>query len=268
MLRQVSDQAGAPITGIGIGSTGPVYPLTGEIGDVNFFSGWRGENPVNDLSKTFDASVAIENDADAAAIGELLWGAGKGKSRLLYVTVGTGIGVSLLIDGRVYRGVAHSHPEIGHHLLDASGPPCSCGFNGCWESLAAGPAITAWMEANAPESYEHRGDLSARNICSLAQRGDPWAKRAVEREARYLGLGVANLITLYVPDGILLGGSVMNSSALFMDSIRDMVKHSCRYVPFELTEIALASLGADSNLVGAAAVWYHRFALTGERRVE
>ena len=91
MLRATAQTANTSISGIGIGSTGPVYPLTGEIGDVNFFPHWKGENPVRDLSQTFQVSVAIENDADAAALGEAGWGAGKNKSRLIYVTVGTGI---------------------------------------------------------------------------------------------------------------------------------------------------------------------------------
>jgi glucokinase len=266
MLRTIAGEVGVKITGIGIGSTGPVYPLTGEIGDVNFFPHWRGENPVNDLRDAFGVSAAIENDADAAALGELAWGAGSGKTRLIYVTVGTGIGVSLVIDGRIYRGVAHSHPEIGHHLLDASGPPCSCGFNGCWESFAAGPAMTAWMVANIPDDYPYRVNLSAKIICELAQADDHWAKLAVQREARYLGMGISNLITLFVPDGILLGGSVMNSAFLFMDTIRDTVKNSCRYVPYQQTEIRLASLGVNSNLIGAAGVWYHRFSPLGRNR--
>jgi glucokinase len=109
-------------------------------------------------------------------------------------------------------------------------------------------------------------DLSAKKICELAQAGDPWAKLAVQHEARYLGLGISNLITLFVPDGIVLGGSVMNSAFLFMDTIRDTVKNSCRYVPYQQTEIAWASLGADSNLIGAAGVWYQRFSPLGGNR--
>jgi glucokinase len=263
-LRTIESSIGARITGIGIGSTGPVYPLTGEIGDVNFFPAWRGENPVNDLRRIFHVDVAIENDADAAALGEAGWGAGRNKSRLVYVTVGTGIGVGLIFDGRVYRGVDHSHPEIGHHVIDASGPPCECGFRGCWESLAAGPAMVHWLEANAPQEYAHREKLNAKRICDLARSGDTWASRAVDREANYLGLGLANLVTLYVPDAIVLGGSVMKSADLFLDRIHQVIAASCRYVPYQRTEVALASLGEDANLIGAARVWYHSFAPTGE----
>jgi glucokinase len=260
MLRESSCTAGVEINGIGIGSTGPVFPLSGEIGEVNFFPHWRGCNPVADLAAAFRVSVAMENDADAAALGEAEWGAGKGKHKLLYVTVGTGIGIGLVLGRRLYRGVDHSHPEIGHHLLDPSGPQCTCGFRGCWESLAAGPAMVAWLEANAPTDYPHRAGISAKRICELATEGDGLACRAVEREAHYLGLGLANLVTLFAPDAIVLGGSVMKSNSLFLPRIRQTIRDCCRYVPFEKTEISLASLGEDANLIGAARVWHHRIA--------
>src|SRR5208283_2726971 len=116
----------------------------------NFSALGNGENPGRDLRRIFPVSVAIENDADAAALGEAGWGAGDNRSRLIYVTVGTGIGTGLILDGEVYRGVDQSHPEIGHHVIDPSGPPCLCGFSGCWESLAAGPAMVSWLESNMP----------------------------------------------------------------------------------------------------------------------
>jgi glucokinase len=263
MLRAAEHTVGKKITGIGIGSTGPIYPLTGEIGDVNFFPNWLGENPVKDLEQAFHVSAAIENDADAAALGEAGWGAGRNKSRLIYVTVGTGIGVGLIFDGKVYRGVDYSHPEIGHHLIDPSGPACYCGFSGCWESLATGPAMEGWMAQQSPVGAANRAALTAKEICDLARSGNDLAKCAVERTARYLGWGLANLVTLYVPDAIVLGGSVMKSSDLFLPTIRQLIASSCRFVPYERAEVALASLGEDANLIGAARVWYHRFAPDG-----
>ena len=262
MLRTAEKTTGHKISGIGIGSTGPIYPLTGEIGDVNFFPNWKGENPVKDLERAFGVSVAIENDADAAALGEAGWGAGRNKTRLIYVTVGTGIGVGLIFDGKIYRGVDYSHPEIGHYLIDPSGPSCYCGFNGCWESMATGPAMENWFAEHEP-SGRTREKLSAKQICNLARAGDPLARRAVEREARYLGWGLANLVTFFVPDAIVLGGSVMKSAELFLDTARIIIASSCRFVPWERAEVALASLGEDANLIGAARVWYHRFAPEG-----
>jgi glucokinase len=259
MLRGTARDAGVEISGIGIGSTGLVYPFSGAFGDVDFLPGWQGNNPVEDLAQAFNVTVALENDADASALGEASWGAGKGKSRLVYVTVGTGIGGGIILDGQLYRGADMAHPEIGHHVVDPSGPLCSCGFRGCWESLATGPALVAWLKRNATADHRYSEDLTAKQICQLAQQGDELARRAVEREAYYLGLGLANLVNLFVPDVIVLGGSVMKSAALFLDGIRKVISQGCRFVPSEKTELALASLGEDANLIGAARVWHHRF---------
>ncbi len=259
MLRHGAEDAHAEIHGIGIGCTGPVDPFTGAIGDVDFLPGWKESNPVNDLSRIFGVPAAMENDADAAALAEAHWGAGKGKDRLILVTIGTGIGGGLVFGGKLYRGVDRSHPEIGHHVIDPSGPRCFCGARGCWEVLARGPALVEWLTNNASPDYPHLRGLTAKRICELAQSGDALACRAVERESYYLGLGVANLITLFTPDMIVLGGQVMGSAPLFWDGILRVIRSSCGLVPFEKTCLAVASLGADTPLIGAAQVWRQRF---------
>ena len=256
MLREMAQNARVEISGIGIGSTGPVDPLSGELGEVDFLPHWRRQNPVQDLAKLFGVKVALENDADAGALAEAAWGAGQGKSRLIYITVGTGIGGGIILDGQLYRGVDGAHPELGHQVMDPSGPPCSCGFHGCWEALAAGPAMAAWTQSQAPGNDSYG---TAKQICQLVLERDELARRAVEREAYYLGLGLANLINLFTPDMIVLGGSVMKSAVLFLEGIRKTICRGCRFVPYEKTELALASLGEDANLIGAARVWHHRY---------
>jgi glucokinase len=259
LLRETSQSAQAELSGIGIGSTGLVYPFTGEFGDVDFLPTWKGCNPVQDLSREFNVRAALENDGDAAALGEAAWGAGRGKSRLIYVTVGTGIGGGIILDGHLYRGVDRSHPEVGHHVLDASGPACSCGFRGCWEVLATGPAMAAWFKSKVLAGRRLERELGAKEIFQLAKEDDALAREAVAREAYYLGLGLANLINLFVPEMIVLGGSVMKSAPLFLEDVRKVIAQGCRFVPFEKTQLSLASLGEDANLIGAASVWHHRF---------
>jgi glucokinase len=260
MLRETAAKAGTEITGIGIGSTGPVDPMRGEFGDVDFLPGWRGKSPVKDLAEIFNVQVALENDGDAAALAEAGWGAGRNRTRLIYVTVGTGIGGGFVFDGKLYRGVDGAHPEVAHQVIDANGPQCSCGLRGCWEALAAGPGMVAWVESHAPADYPHKKDITAKRICELAQQGDALALQAIEHEGFYLGLGLANLINLFTPDAIVLSGSVMKSAHLFLDRIRAVIRSGCRFVPAEKTELALASLGDDTNLIGAARVWHYRFA--------
>ena len=263
-LRECAQHAGVKLDGIGIGCAGQLDAATGLLGSVNNLPGWEHCNPVEILAKEFGLPVALENDADAVALGEVQWGALRSKSRLVFVTIGTGIGASVILDGKIYRGVRHSHPEIGHLIIDPAGPMCTCGAQGCWESLASGPAMAQWAKQNAPADRANL-DLTARQLCALAEQGDEWAQRAVEHEARYLGLGLANLVDIFVPQAIILGGSVMKSAHLFMDRIRRVIEQNCCLVPYECVEIVLASLGADVGLIGAAEVWRHRFERCGGR---
>ena len=258
MLRECRREANVTIIGIGIGSTGPVNPLAGAFENLDTIPQWSGASPVADLAREFGVSAAIENDADAGALGEAAWGAGKNKSRLIYVTVGTGIGGGMIFDGHLYRGVDGAHPEVAHQVLEAHGLPCSCGLRGCWEALASGPAMARWMESHL--EYNGDADITARNIYEHAMAGDPLAAHCVERETFYLGIGLANLVNLFTPDAIILGGSVMKSAGAFLGGIRDVMRQGCRFVPLDKVEVSLASLGDDANLIGAARVWHHRFA--------
>jgi glucokinase len=266
MLRQTASQAGGRLRGIGIGCTGPVNPLTGVLSSNEFLPGWEGMNLVEELSRSFGVSAAIENDADAAALGEFTFGSGQGAhgspgsgevvpitvrrtgKRFLFITVSTGIGGGLVFDGKLYRGVDGAHPEVGHHVIDPSGPACFCGTHGCWESLASGPALA-----------RRGGRDTAQEVCAAAERGEPAALAAVEREGYYLGLGLANLVTLFIPDIIALGGGVMRSRHLFWDAIQATIHQNCGLVPHEKTVLLPATLGADTGLIGAACVWLHRF---------
>ena len=259
MLQEIASKHDVQFRGIGIGSTGPVDPILGEFGDVDFLPGWRGKKLVRDLEDVFHVKAALENDGDAAALAEAGWGAGRDCARLIYITVGTGIGGGIILDGKLYRGVDGAHPEVGHQVLDPSGPECSCGFRGCWESLAAGPAMVTWIDRNAPAGYLHRQGITAKKICELARQGDEVAQQAVEHEAYYMGLGLANLISVFTPDVIVLSGSVMKSADMFLDRMREVIRKGCRFVPADKTQLILASLGDDTNLIGAARVWHYRY---------
>ncbi len=255
LLREAAAITGSRLEGIGVCSPGPLDPFTGIIGDVGTLPGWQGGNLQAELEREFGVRVAVENDADAAALAEAGWGAAKGAGQFIYITVSTGIGGGIILGGVLYRGVDGAHPELGHQVLDASGPLCYCTARGCWESLASGPAMTAWVREQRPDGAA----LTAAEICSLAKQGDPLAIRAVEREGYYLGLGLANLVTLFTPEVIALGGGVMKSADLFLDRARAVIRGICTQVPAEKTALRLASLGSDTGLIGAARAFLHRY---------
>lgn len=259
MLGDVRQRAGVEFGGIGIGCTGPIDPIGGTIGDVDFLPGWEGCDPVDRLGHAFGLCAAMENDADAAVLAEAEWGAGRGKQNFICVTVGTGIGAGVVLDGVLYRGVGGAHPEIGHHVIDRTGPRCFCGADGCWEVLARGPAMVERLLHAAPADDPRRGALTAKAICDLARAGDPEAIDEIEREGIYLGIGIANLVTLFAPQVIALGGSVMNAADLLMPSIRAVVSRNCGLVDWRQTTITPVSLGEDTPLIGAAMVWRHRY---------
>jgi len=252
MLDAVAANCG-PLDGIGVACPGPLDPFTGILGEVGTLSGWRGGNLAEALQSRFAVQVAVENDADAAALAEVKWGAAKGSGSFLYLTISTGIGGGVILQGSLHRGVANAHPEIGHQIIDSSGPLCYCSARGCWESLASGSAMRAWVGEQQPGL-----DLTAEAICQRARQGDELALRAVRREAHYLGIGLANLITLFAPEAIALGGGVMKSSDLFLEEAVRSVRSLCTQVPADQTRITLSSLGSDAGLMGAAQAWLCR----------
>ena len=253
-LHRAIDACG-PLCGIGIACPGPLDPFTGVLGDIGTLPEWQGGNLIEELQREFSLPIAVENDADAAALAEFAGGAGRGASNFIFITVSTGIGGGIVLDGRLYRGAGGSHPELGHQVLDRSGPLCYCSARGCWESLASGTAMSEWM-------FENSGGLrrmTAAAICDRATQGDELALRAVRREGYYLGLGLANLVTLLVPEVIALGGGVMNSGRLFMEDSLKVVRELCTQVPAGKTRILPAALGSEAGLSGAAQAWRMRY---------
>ena len=252
-LENLTQINNATLHGIGIGITGRILPTDGMIQRNQFLPHWSDRYPAHDLLDHFGVTAAIENDADAVALAEHQWGSCKGAERLVYVTVSTGIGGGLILGGKLYRGVDGSHPEIGHHVVDPRGPACFCGAHGCWESMASGTALASWARENGGNP-----DWDARTICDLAERGNSIALHAIEHEARYLGLGLANLITIFAPDCIVLGGGLMQRWELFRENAEAVIQQHCNLIPKDKVKLSMSRL-QHPGLVGAAATWTHHF---------
>jgi glucokinase len=250
----------AELAGIGIGSTGPIDRGRGAIQNPYTLPSWVDVDIASPLSARFAAPVILENDADAAAFGEAWAGAGRGMRRMAMVTVGTGIGTALILDGKIYRGMDGIHPEGGHMLIDPAGPECYCGAHGCWESLVAGPGIARLASAGAAKEGGAMlemadGDparVDARILVRAARQKDPTAVRAAEQVAFYLGLGLANIILLTLPDGIVLGGGVMAEYDLFAPGVRAVLDRHNSMVPASRVQILTAQLAGKSGVLGAA----------------
>jgi glucokinase len=245
--------AGGALTAIGIGCSGPVEPFKGTIHNPYTLPTWDGVNIVAPLRERFGVPVALENDADAAAMGEVWLGAGRGGRVVVMVTVGTGIGGSIVIDGQIYRGAGGAHPEIGHHCIDPSGPACYCGIHGCWEAIASGPAMARAARERMPDRPPE--SITGATVIAQARAGNSVAQEVVARAARATALAVFNLVNLYVPDILVLGGGVMEAYDLFEPALRQVV--TCdTMAPVDRIRIRRAALGSDAGVLGAARIAY------------
>ncbi len=273
-IESALDQSGcSAIAGIGIGATGPVDRQKGLIQNPYTLPGWEEVAISAPLARHFEVPVSLENDADAAALGEYWAGAGKGAERMYMVTLGTGIGTALIYHGEIYRGLDDAHPDGGHQILDPAGPICYCGARGCWESLASGAAIGRNARASLAEhpgtllSTLSTGDpeqIDARMVADAAFQGDELALSIYQQAAHYFALGIVNVITLFVPDVIVLGGGVMKSSPLFLPVLTQEVAGHNIMVPAMQVKILLAQLGSQAGVVGAA---YSILQKTKENRI-
>ncbi|RPJ25319.1 MAG: ROK family protein [Chloroflexi bacterium] len=257
LIHKTLDSVNVPsLLGIGIGCTGPLDIAHGIINNPYTLEGWRNVPIIERLNTTFNVPVRLENDADAAALGEYWQGAGRAAQRLYAVTVGTGVGTSLIVDGKIYRGVDGSHPEGGHQLIDPNGPECYCGHRGCWESLISGLAISSHARDTKDEELLFTlGDLDhmdASDIAAAARAGNPAAVAIMQKAARDFSLGIVNIISFFVPDVLVLSGGVMKSADLFLPTLVETLKTPNPMVPFDRVQILPAQLGYYAGLYGGA----------------
>jgi glucokinase len=260
LITRVAEQVGGRVQAIGIGSTGPIDRDLGAIQNPYTLPTWENVDIVRLLRERFHVPATIENDADAAALGESWMGAGRGLQRLLLVTVGTGVGTAFILNGMIYRGAGGVHCEGGHMILDPSGPECYCGAKGCWESLASGTAIGAYAreQASAQTTLMTEltgGDLQridAAIVAEASRRGDPLAGAIISRVADYFGLGLVNLIVLFMPDCIVLTGGVLQSFDLMEARILEVIRRHNLMVPADKVTLRPAQLGQQAGVIGAA----------------
>jgi glucokinase len=252
------------IRGAGICCPGPLDPTTGIVINPPNLPCWRNFPLAAEISQIYRIPVKVDNDANAAALAEAIWGAGRGYRNVFYTTIGTGIGTGIVFDGHVYHGRTGAAAEGGHVSIDYRGPRCGCGKPGCIEIFASGPAIA--KTARERLRYETRrttmldlagGDIQAVSSEIVGQAfaaGDTLAKEVLCQAVELLSLWLGNMVDLLEPDVIIMGGGVSSILRPFFDEIRERLPACCVNSRCQEIPLLAACYGADSGIAGGAAL--------------
>lgn len=215
----------------------------------------------SELESRTGLTVTVENDANAAAWGEFVFGAGSEVENLLFVTLGTGVGGGVILDGNLLRGSQGAGGELGHTTLHATGPRCGCGNRGCFEIMASGLAIERRARraaAENPDSMLGRAvaseDFSGEEVTELAQKGDAHSISVLRETGVWLGIGIAGFVNVFNPEAVAVGGGVAAAGDLILEPARREVYLRARSPSRDLVEIKPATLGEKSGMLGAAAL--------------
>lgn len=248
------------LVGIGVSSPGPVDTRAGIVTHAPNV-GLHQVPLAHLLRDAFGVPVLLENDAAAAAYGEFRFGAGRGYRHLLYVTLSTGIGGGIIIDGQVYRGASGAAGEVGHLILDENGPRCNCGNRGCLEAFASGVAIAreARRAIDAGRSsvlaeIVGENEPDAERVRAAAERGDPVAREIIARAGHYLGLGLAGLLNVLDPEVLILGGGLLGLGDAYLGPALQAARAGAFEQIVRDVTITQVKLGERAGALGAAAL--------------
>lgn len=231
-----------PVAGAAVAVPGLFDDRTGAIEFLTNLPGaWKGVPMTEPLADAFGVSVSIINDARAFTLAEYRLGAAAGCSTVGALVLGTGIGGGVVVDGRLHFGRMGRAGELAHQVIVPDGPPCGCGNSGCLEALASAGAIA-----------RRAGTATARDAFAAAERGDVRAQAVVADVADYLGIAIANLVTVFVPERVVIGGGVAEAGELLLAPVRQATARHCFLVPPDWYEIVAAELGPTAGAIGAA----------------
>ena len=249
------------LMGIGIASPGPLDISKGCVDGSPNLPGWTGYSIERGLSTFFNLPARIDNDANAAALGEYKFGAGKNKKNMVYITVSTGIGGGVIVDGRLMRGANGNAAELGHLTLNIAGPACSCGANGCLEMYASGTAIArrtrevirAGAKTKILDLAGELDNITPHHVLAALQQNDEVAQKIWNETTEYLGRGLAVVINTFNPELIVVGGGVATAGDILLQPVREKALHYAFPRLAAVCSIVPAGLGSHVGVVGAAA---------------
>ncbi|MCE7927856.1 MAG: ROK family protein [Chloroflexi bacterium CFX7] len=264
LLRSVGPVEGAGPEAVCIATAGLVDADAGRVILAPNIPGFRNLPLTGPVAEALGMPAFIENDASAAALGEFRFGAGRGMRHLLHATLGTGIGGGLVIDRRLYRGAKGLAGEIGHIVVDPSGPRCNCGSRGCLEAVVSGVAfahrarrLIAKGRAPLLATIAAGREPAGHDLLAAAQQGETAAEAEIRNGGHMLGLGLGSLVNVLNPDAVTLSGGLLGMGEMLLGPMREAIS-SLAYGPASGTRVLLSELGDDAGLLGAAAVAFER----------
>lgn len=265
LVKSVAEDHGITrddVVAVGIGIPGTINSKTGVITYANNI---RFENVpiVKELKKYFSVPVYIGNDANVAALGEARFGSGTGSDNVIFVTLGTGVGTGIIVDGELLEGKNGAGAEGGHMGIRINGEPCTCGKRGCWEAYASATALIrqtkrameAHPESNLKDFLEPDGSVSGRTPFRSAESGDKTGVAVINQYVKYVAEGIINMVNILRPDCVLIGGGISNAGDWFIDKIQRRVsRYSYGGHRNPRTIVKKAALKNDAGILGAAAL--------------
>lgn len=259
-LEKMVAEAGGRVVAVGVGCGGPLSRSRGLILSPSNMPGWD-EFPIMELvRKRFVVPVELDNDANAAALAEYEYGAGRGAESMVYMTISTGIGGGVILGGKLIHGVGDAAGEVGHMIVEPGGFPCGCGSRGCLETTCSGTSIARRaaerLAGGGRDSILLEGGgglkgITARAVAEAARAGDPLATEVWDETIEYLALGVGNVIAAFAPEAVVLGGGVSTAGDQLLVPLRRRINESVKIAPVEMIRIVQAELGGDSAVYGA-----------------
>lgn len=260
-LVQKSAELDVDLAAIGVGAAGFVDASSGS---VSFSPNLVYDDPeiATAVSARVGLPAVVDNDANAAAWGERKFGAARGSDHVAVVMLGTGIGSGFVVDGRLIRGFSGAAAELGHTIVDPDGPQCPCGLRGCLEELASGTAIARMgreAAAQDPSSSIHdfagsADDVTAEDVAKAAREYDDAARGVLRRAGTALGIGLSNVVNLFDPEVIVLGGSVIRAGEPYLGAARDTLVRMTQAQRRRAMRLDVTSLGNDGGIIGAGAL--------------
>ena len=264
LCRKLIDEQGITVDDVEYAGVATPGTADHDNGIVVYANNLRFLNyPLADKLKEFLGvkKVLIENDANAAAKGEAACGAAKGYANSVMITLGTGLGGGIIIDNKIYSGFNYAGAELGHMVIEVEGLPCSCGRKGCWEAYSSATGLINMTKVKLAETKDtvmhemvaHDGKVSGRTAFDAMRKGDKAAKEVVDKYIYYLAMGIVNIINIFQPEVLVIGGGICNEKHYLTDPLMDIVdKEQYSRNSTKKTEIRIATLGNDAGIIGAA----------------